>query len=122
MRIAKYFQCVVTKEVTMDIQLKKGLLEICVLASLEREESYGYKIIDDVAKYIDITESTLYPILKRLEQNGCLTTRSQEYNGRLRKYYQITEAGRASLMQYVKDLAQVNKIYEYIVKNRGVGK
>ena len=102
----------------MDIQLKKGLLEICVLASLEREESYGYKIIDDVTKYIDITESTLYPILKRLENNGCLTTRSQEYNGRLRKYYQITEAGRNSLRQYVEDLAQVNKIYEFIVKNR----
>lgn len=102
----------------MDIQLKKGLLEICVLASLEREESYGYKIIDGVAKYIDITESTLYPILKRLEQNGSLTTRSQEYNGRLRKYYQITEAGRAGLMQYLEDLAQINKIYQHIVGNR----
>ena len=102
----------------MDIQLKKGLLEICVLASLEKEESYGYKIIDDVARYIDINESTLYPILKRLENNGSLTTRSQEHNGRLRKYYQITEAGLGSLIQNLDGLAQVSRIYESIIKWR----
>jgi len=102
----------------MDIQLKKGLLEICVLASLEREESYGYKIIDDVTHYIDINESTLYPILKRLEQNGALTTRSQEHNGRLRKYYQITEIGRESLMQNIRDLEQVHRIYQQITRRR----
>jgi len=105
----------------MDIQLKKGLLEICVLASLEKEESYGYKIIDDVTHYIDINESTLYPILKRLEHNGALTTRSQEHNGRLRKYYQITEVGRESLLQNIRDLEQVNKIYQQITGRRGAG-
>ena len=69
----------------MDAQLKKGLLEVCVLVSLKKEESYGYKIISDISPYIEISESTLYPILKRLEQTGCLTTRTKEYNGRLRK-------------------------------------
>ena len=102
----------------MDIQLKKGLLEICVLASLEREESYGYRIIDNVTRYIDINESTLYPILKRLVQNGSLTTRSQEYNGRLRKYYQITEAGRISLIESLKSLAEVSRIYERMTMSR----
>ena len=102
----------------MDIQLKKGLLEICVLASLEREESYGYKIIDDVTHYIDINESTLYPILKRLELGGALTTRSQEHNGRLRKYYQITEVGKNSLMQNIKDLEEVHRIYQQITRRR----
>ena len=102
----------------MDIQLKKGLLEICVLASLEREESYGYKIIDSVTKYIDINESTLYPILKRLEQNGSLTTRTQEYNGRLRKYYQITETGRESFVASLKSLAEVSKIYDRMILSR----
>ena len=81
----------------MDAQLKKGLLEVCVLVSLKKEESYGYKIISDVSPYIEISESTLYPILKRLEATGCLTTRTKEYNGRLRKYYMITDAGKKKI-------------------------
>ena len=78
----------------MDTQLKKGLLDVCVLSVLREGESYGYKIISDIAPYIEISESTLYPILKRLEATGAVTTRSREYNGRLRKYYAITEKGR----------------------------
>ena len=67
--------------INVDVQLKKGLLELCVLVSLKKEESYGYKIITDISPYVDISESTLYPILKRLEATGALTTRSKEYNG-----------------------------------------
>ena len=81
----------------MDTQLKKGLLEVCVLSVLRKEESYGYKIISDIAPYIEISESTLYPILKRLESTGAVTTRSKEYNGRLRKYYMITDKGKQQL-------------------------
>ena len=70
----------------MDIQLKRGLLEICVLAAIKNEESYGYRIIKDVAPFVEISESTLYSILRRLEAGELLTVRSAEHNGRLRKY------------------------------------
>lgn len=78
----------------MDVQLKRGFLEICVLAALEKEDSYGYKIIKDISCCINISESTLYPILKRLESGKCLTVYSVEHNGRLRKYYRITDVAK----------------------------
>ncbi|MCX4313468.1 MAG: PadR family transcriptional regulator [Clostridia bacterium] len=100
----------------MDAQLKKGLLEVCVLVSLKKEESYGYKIINDISPYIEVSESTLYPILKRLEATGCLTTRSKEYNGRLRKYYMITEAGKRKIRESISDLDELRRVYEFIYK------
>lgn len=100
----------------MDAQLKKGLLEVCVLTCLKREESYGYKIISDISPYIEISESTLYPILKRLESTGCLTTRSKEYNGRLRKYYMITEAGKKKIRESIADLDELRRVYEFIYR------
>ena len=81
----------------MDIQLKHGLLEICVLAAIRQQDSYGYQIIKDIKPYIEISESTLYPILKRLDASACLATYSMEHNGRLRKYYRITNLGRARI-------------------------
>ena len=100
----------------MDAQLKKGLLEVCVLVSLKKEQSYGYKIISDISPYIEISESTLYPILKRLEATGCLTTRSKEYNGRLRKYYMITEAGKRKIMDSLDDLEELRRVYEFVYR------
>ncbi len=100
----------------MDAQLKKGLLEVCVLVSLKKEESYGYKIISDISPYIEISESTLYPILKRLEATGCLTTRSKEYNGRLRKYYMITEAGKCKIRDSLDDLEELRRVYEFVYR------
>ena len=100
----------------MDAQLKKGLLELCVLVSLKKEESYGYKIISDISPYVEISESTLYPILKRLEATGCLTTRSKEHNGRLRKYYMITEAGKLRIKESLVDLEELQRIYDYIYR------
>ncbi len=79
----------------MNAQLKKGLLEFCVLAVLKKGDSYGYQIIKDMSHCIEISESTLYPILKRLEQNNYVETYSQEHNSRLRKYYRMTESGRS---------------------------
>lgn len=99
----------------MDIQLKKGLLDVCVLSVLRKEESYGYKIISDIAPYIEISESTLYPILKRLEATGAVTTRSLEYNGRLRKYYAITEKGRQKTREFIEDIKEFEKIYQFIL-------
>jgi len=99
----------------MDAQIKKGLLDACILAALEHGESYGYKIIEDTRDVIEISESTLYPILKRLEQNGFLTAQSKEYNGRLRKYYYITEQGLARLSEFREILRGMDKIYEFIL-------
>lgn len=100
----------------MDVQLKKGLLEACVLASLKKEESYGYKIINDVSHYIEISESTLYPILKRLETMALVTTRTKEHNGRLRKYYMITEAGKHRIREFISDFGELSKVYDFIYK------
>ena len=87
----------------MDIQIKRGLLDVCVLAAIKDEDSYGYQIIKDVKPYVEISESTLYPILKRLEAGGLVTVRSAEHNGRLRKYYQITEAGEARVHAFLEE-------------------
>ena len=100
----------------MDAQLKKGLLEVCVLVSLKKEESYRYKIISDISPYIEVSESTLYPILKRLEATGCLTTRSKEHNGRLRKYYMITEAGKRRIRESIYDLDELKRVYDFIYR------
>lgn len=99
----------------MDTQLKKGLLELCVLASLKDTDSYGYKIMTDISPYIELSESTLYPILKRLETSKYVTTYSKEYNGRLRKYYQITELGKDKIKQTKYDYQKIKKIYEFIL-------
>lgn len=100
----------------MDAQLKKGFLEVFVLAALRKEESYGYKIISDISPYIEISESTLYPILKRLESNGCLLTRTKEHNGRLRKYYRITSQGVAKIKSFLSDINELNRLSEFIRK------
>ncbi|MCL2522457.1 MAG: PadR family transcriptional regulator [Erysipelotrichales bacterium] len=98
----------------MDIQLKKGLLEVCVLKAISQEDSYGYKIIQDISKIIEISESTLYPILKRLESDGYLTTFNVEYNSRLRKYYHITVNGKKRIAEFIEEFKTVNKIFDYI--------
>lgn len=98
----------------MDIQLKKGLLDICVLTVLKRGDSYGYQIVKDVSDYVETSESTLYPILKRLEANGSLTTYSVEHQGRLRKYYQITGNGKEKIQEFLVEWKQVEKIYQFI--------
>lgn len=98
----------------MDAQLKKGLLEICVLVVLKKNDSYGYQIIKDISSYIELSESTLYPILKRLESSNCLTTYSVEHNSRLRKYYKITELGEKRIKDFLEEWKEVTKIYQFI--------
>ena len=98
----------------MDIQLKKGILEFCVLAALYQTDSYGYQIIKDISPCIEISESTLYPILKRLEANACVETYSVEHNGRLRKYYRITPKGRDRAQEFLNDWQQLLQIYEFV--------
>ena len=90
--------------------MKKGILDICVLRAISRGESYGYKIISDLTGIIEISESTLYPILKRLEAGGFVVTRTAEFNGRLRRYYRITPSGREKLKSGRDDLIEINSI------------
>lgn len=98
----------------MDVQIKKGLLEACVLTVLKKKDSYGYQIIRDISSCIAISESTLYPILKRLESGGYLTTYSLEHQGRLRKYYKITELGEKKIETFLQDWNEVMRVYRFI--------
>jgi len=98
----------------MDAQLKRGFLDVCVLASINRQDSYGYQIVKDVPPSLHLTESTLYPLLKRLESAGLLTVYAVEHNGRLRKYYRITPAGVTYLDDFLKEWDDVLDVYEYV--------
>lgn len=100
---------------SMDVQLKRGLLDVCVLAAIEQEDSYGYQIVKDMSPYVEISESTLYPILRRLEAADCLSVRSAEHNGRLRKYYHITALGRARLAQFPSEWMELQAIHDFIM-------
>lgn len=100
----------------MDIQLKRGLLDVCVLAAIRNEDSYGYQIIKDMQPYIKLSESTLYTILKRLELAGMLTVRTAEHGGRLRKYYHITEAGIRRIEEFKEDWKEILAIYRFVTK------
>ena len=104
----------------MDIQLKRGLLDVCVLAAMKSGESYGYKIIKDIKPYIEMSESTLYTILKRLEGADMLTVRTAEHEGRLRKYYRITAAGLARLAGFMEEWREVISIYRFVSEGSDV--
>ena len=100
----------------MDIQLKRGLLDVCVLAAIKDEDSYGYQIIKDIKPYLDISESTLYPILRRLEAAQMLTVRTAEHNGRLRKYYHLTAAGLGRIEDFKTEWKEIMSIYKFVTK------
>lgn len=103
----------------MDIQLKRGLLDVCVLAAIKNEDSYGYKIIKDVKPCIELSESTLYTILKRLETANMLTVRTAEHGGRLRKYYHITEEGIKRIEEFKREWEEIMTIYRFVTKEDG---
>ena len=100
----------------MDNQLKRGLLDVCVLAAIKNEDSYGYKIIKDMKPYIELSESTLYTILKRLEAANMLTVRTAEHGGRLRKYYRITEEGVRRIEEFKEEWNEIMSIYRFVTK------
>ncbi len=103
----------------MDGQMKRGLLELCVLAAIRKDESYGYRIIKDLQPVLTLSESTLYTILKRLETAGMLTVRSAEHDGRLRKYYRITDAGKRRIGAFKSDWTELQALYRFITKEDG---
>ncbi len=100
----------------MDTQLKRGLLDVCVLAAIKNEDSYGYKIIKDMESYIKLSESTLYTILKRLEAANMLTVRTAEHGGRLRKYYHITNEGMKRIENFKDEWKEILSIYKFVTK------
>lgn len=100
----------------MDVQLKRGLLDVCVLAAIRGRDTYGYQIIKDMKPYLELSESTLYTILKRLESAGMLTVRSEEFQGRLRKYYRINQAGIRRIEEFREDWKEILSIYRFITR------
>lgn len=98
----------------MDIQLKRGLLEICVLKALALQDSYGYQIIKDLSGAVTLSESTLYPILKRMQTAGCIAEYSVEHNGRLRKYYHLTPVGQTRIQEFLTEWVEVQRAYDFI--------
>ena len=100
----------------MDVQLKRGFLDVCVLSAIKNDDSYGYKIIKDLKPYIELSESTLYTILKRLEAASMLTVRTAEHGGRLRKYYRITAVGLARIEEFKEEWREMLSIYRFIAK------
>ena len=100
----------------MDNQLKRGLLDVCVLAAIQDGESYGYQIIKEMKPYLEMSESTLYTSLKRLEGAGMLTVRTAEHDGRLRKYYNVTDRGRARLAEFREEWKEIMTVYRFVVR------
>ena len=100
----------------MDVQLKRGMLDVCVLAAIKNKDSYGYQMIKDMKPYVELSESTLYPILRRLESSKLLTVYSVEHNGRLRKYYHITQTGIERIAAFKEDWKELRSIYEFVVR------
>lgn len=100
----------------MDTQLKRGLLDVCVLSAIKSGDSYGYKMIKDMKPYIEMSESTLYTVLKRLELSGMLTVYTSEHGGRLRKYYRITKAGLGRIEDFKEEWREITSIYQFVVR------
>lgn len=105
----------------MDAQMKRGMVEVCILSLLTRGDSYGYQLIKDVGPILTLSESTLYPVLRRLEGAGCLRVYSVEHNSRLRKYYAITNEGRKRIADFMEEWADVKRVYDFIAEVNGNG-
>ena len=102
----------------MDAQLRRGLLDVCVLTAIKNEDSYGYKIIKDLKPVVELSESTLYTILKRLEEAKMLTVRTTEFEGRLRKYYHITSLGYQRIEDFMQEWKELMKVYTFIAEDK----
>lgn len=101
----------------MNIQFKKGVLELCVLAMLDRKDCYGYELVNEISKNIAISEGTIYPLLRRLKEEGYFITYLQEsQEGPPRKYYSLTPLGKEIkeelLMEWFRFVKGINHILE----------
>lgn len=102
------------EEVIMNVQLKRGTLDILVLSVISKGETYGYKIVKDLEDFYPISESTLYPILKRLVESNSVKVRDESINGRLRKMYSITGIGYEKILKFLEDFQEILMVYGYI--------
>ena len=100
----------------MDVQMKRGLLDVAVLTAIKNEDSYGYQIIKDLKPYMEISESTLYPILRRLEAGELLTVKDAIHNGRVRKYYHITPKGLEKINGFKNEWQEIMCIYDFVTR------
>ena len=100
----------------MDVQMKRGVLDGQVLSTLKRGDTYGYELTEQISKTIDISEMTLYPVLRRLEAQGFLSTYTMEFNGRLRKYYALTPAGTTKLGDITIELRDLRQLIDGIIR------
>lgn len=99
----------------MLFQLGSALLDACVLSVLDKEDTYGYVLTQSVKEVVDISESTLYPVLRRLQKDGLLTMYDQPISGRLRRYYAITDGGRKALEEYRLSWAEYKQKVEHLL-------
>ena len=101
----------------MDIQLKKGVLDMCILYILDRNDSYGYDITEKISKFIDVSEGTVYPILRKLKDDNFLTTYLKEsMDGPPRKYYKITDLGKKRYQKLKEDWDKINLQVNKLIK------
>ncbi len=94
--------------------MKKGLLDVCVLHVLKNGDTYGYKLTQEITELLEVSESALYPVLRRLENQGYLITYSAEFSGRLRKYYRITDLGVRRLNEYIQELLELKRVIDAV--------
>lgn len=99
----------------MTFQVGTALLDACVLAILSQEDAYGYLLTQNVKRVINVSESTLYPVLRRLQKEDCLTAYDKSFNGRNRRYYQITDSGKDRLSEYICDWEEYKKRVDIIL-------
>ncbi len=99
----------------MIFQLGAPLLDACVLAVLAKGDAYGYILSRQVQEVIDISESTLYPVLRRLQKEECLTTYDRAFSGRNRRYYHLTDKGRESYLRYVSEWQSYKKAIDFLL-------
>ena len=99
----------------MAFKIESSLLDACALAILSRGDTYGYEITQEMKSAIMISESTLYPVLRRLQKEGYCVTYDQPHQGRNRRYYQITEEGKRKLSEYHKDWVVYRKAIETLL-------
>lgn len=105
----------------MNVQLKKGILELCVLVLLDKKDCYGYELVEEISKNIEISDGTIYPLLRRLSKDGYFTTYLQESSeGPPRKYYKLTELGRETKNELLAEWLDFTKGVNNIIKGAGL--
>ncbi len=101
----------------MNVQFKKGVLELCVLALLDKQDRYGYELVQKISEQIDISEGSVYPLLRRLAKEGYFTTYLKESSeGPPRKYYKLTDTGRTFLHNLLQEWKEFSAGVNQIIK------